>query len=96
MSQLFKPDAVYPSDHIGPFIELTGPIIIVEEILDYWKITIQTDKGIFTGYTDEGIILHRKFPPRIGYKAKIHIYNSGGGWYPDDRIVGWGVFGNEC
>ena len=42
---------------------------------------VLTERGEAIGYTTH--------PPKVGYRATIRLYNSGGGWYPDDRIVGW-------
>jgi hypothetical protein len=78
---------VYPLDDIGPYVEFTGKVIEVDDkrnVNNEWeevKVSVQTERGIFSGYTPR--------PPKVGYYARIRLYNSGGGWYPDDRIVGW-------
>jgi hypothetical protein len=82
MSRLFDPDLVYPSDEVGPFTELTGVVVSVGEPLgEEVRVDVYTHQGIFSAFTLR--------PPKVGYMATVRIYDSGGGWYPDDRIVRW-------
>jgi hypothetical protein len=80
---LFKPGVVYPSDWVGPYVELHGTVTAVSEHEegDDAMVTVKTPEGEFDGVTPR--------PPKVGYSATIHVYNSGGGWYPDNRVVGW-------
>lgn len=81
---LFDRSFVYPSDEIGPYIELYG---IVESVGDTTgedvSVTVSTDKGKFVGY-----YLSKHAPP-IGSRASIRVYDAGGGFYPDNKITGW-------
>lgn len=85
--KLFDPNLVYPSDEVGPHVDLEGIVIGVgvqfypEYSWDEVPVLVKTEYGNFTGYTSR--------PPKAGYRATIRVYNSGGGWYPDDRIIGW-------
>jgi hypothetical protein len=82
---LFDNNYVYPSDRYGgQYIVLSGEILSVSEICDHLSISVKTDKGTFTGYTP---ILSCN--PKVGYIAQIKIYDCGGGWYPDNQIMGW-------
>ena len=86
MKKLFNPDFVYPSDDVGPYVELDGTIVKIGEPSFYSvRIDVKTERGILSGYTTH----LPKSLPQIGWKAIIRLYNSGGGWYPDDKIVGW-------
>jgi hypothetical protein len=86
MSKLFDLEIVYPSDDVGPYIELNGIIAeIGEPLFDCVAIDVRTEYGILSGYTTH----LPKSLPKVGWKAIIRLYNSGGGWYPDDKIVGW-------
>jgi hypothetical protein len=29
--------------------------------------------------------------PQVGHQARIRIYDAGGGWYPDNKIMSYGV-----
>ena len=82
---LFDRNLVYPSDQTGPYVELEGKVLrIGEPISNSVSVQVETEHGIFTGYTAEGLGF-----PEVGYLARIRIYDSGGGWYPDDLVVGW-------
>lgn len=87
--RLFDPNLVYPSDEMGEYIELVGEI--TEMGGPFWhfvSVTVRAKKGVFKGFWDT----RSGHSPKVGQWARIRIYNSGGGFYPDDRIVG---FGNE-
>ena len=91
MSRLFEPDVVYPRDDTGCYIELEGEVIEVDdeslsELECVYEVKVRTEKGDFSGWTDGPPNIK---PPAVGYRARIRIYNSGGGWYPDDKIVFW-------
>lgn len=86
MDPLFDHRYVYPSDDVGPYVELKGTVIAVGDHLgDACSVKVETDKGTFTGYWN-----HPTTSPKVGYNASIRIYDAGGGWYPDNRITGWG------
>jgi len=61
------------------------------------RVKVKTEKGDFTGYWDgrpSRLICYWDGPPsrltrmpKVGGKATIRIYDSGGGWYPDNEIV---------
>jgi hypothetical protein len=81
----------YPRDNIGEYQDLVGPIIAYTAEYDRtWTITISTAAGDSQGFLEgssdykEGTRL-----PRIGGQATIRIYDWGGGWYPDDRVMGY-------
>ena len=86
--RMIKPDLVYSMDEVGPHIDLVGTVIEVGDKHPDWdddweeiKVIVQTEQGIFYGWTPR--------PPKVGYQATIRIYHVGGGWYPDNRIIGW-------
>lgn len=79
---MFDRNFVYPSDNVGFYIKLEGTISEVSKCFDGWKAAVKTDKGTFTGYGEYHM-------PCIGYLARIRIYDSGGGFYPDNSITGW-------
>lgn len=81
---LFDRTLVYPSDHIGPYVELDGTVTNVRSLIgeDEALIDVQTIKGLFTGVS-------RPPFPEVGYEARIRIYDAGGGFYPDNRVTGW-------
>lgn len=87
---LFDPNLVYPCDSTGPYTELGGTIVSVGEPLhdddldNSVAVKVETSEGAFTGY-----LTYSRMLPEVGYRAIIRLYRSGGGWYPDDRIVGW-------
>lgn len=90
MSVRFDLDVVYPSDSIGPYVELSGTVTRVDA--EYGGIDVEVEEGgapfVVTGYNE----LYRQRPehaPRVGYTAQVRIYMSGGGFYPDNKIMGW-------
>jgi hypothetical protein len=94
LASLFEPGVVYPSDHVGEYVEVSGVILEVGEPLsDSVSVTIEVPPGVrgegrHTGYwTGPGI--ERGDLPPVGGKATLHLYRAGGGWYPDDRVVSW-------
>jgi hypothetical protein len=82
---LFDHALAYPQDGVGPYTELDGIVTRVgtqDEPDDEVAVTVKTaDHGELTGYTPR--------PPKVGYTARIRVYECGGGWYPDNRIMGW-------
>lgn len=89
MGKLFDPNLVYPQDDMGEYIELVGEITKVGGVLgDSVSVTVKTDKGTFIGYWESPP--SGKYFPKTGQWARIRCYNSGGGWYPDDKITGFG------
>jgi hypothetical protein len=94
MSRLFDPKLVYPSDDVGPYQEFEGEIIKTEDLSDLGYVHVHVDVpnvGVLSGYwyIPGSLRQNNKIRPRVGGTARIRIYNSGGGWYPDDRITGW-------
>jgi hypothetical protein len=91
--RLFEPNVVYPSDRTGGgYVEFEGPVVEVGDPLDTssgmleMPVVVRTEKGDFRGWTN---CPSHHGPLRVGDRATIRVYDSGGGWYPDDRIVGW-------
>lgn len=81
--RLFDDNLVYPRDEYGCYIETDGYVISVGEPLsDCFSIGVSTKFGTFVGYASSHFHV-----PNIGCIATIRIYDIGGGWYPDDRIV---------
>jgi hypothetical protein len=81
--RLFERDKVYPSDSVGAYIDLEGRVVAVEAgVSGVWFVRVETEKGTFTG-------VEERLPPEEGFRATVRIYDSGGGWYPDDRIISW-------
>ena len=90
MNRLFDNTFVYPSDEKGTYIDLDGEVIRVGEPLSNdVGITVKTHLGTYTGYT------YFKHAPHVGCIATIRVYRSGGGWYPDNKIVGWRIAKDE-
>lgn len=86
---LFSPNFVYPNDGKSDYVELEGRITFVEpkQFRDgAYQIDVVTDHGVFTGYWDGPPSITG---PEIGYMARIRVYRSGGGYYPDNEIRGW-------
>lgn len=75
---------VYPSDQYGEYIELEGEVTWVEadEDNEPYSAKVHTPEGTFDCFGTGQ-------KPAVGYRARVRIYNAGGGWYPDDRIIGW-------
>lgn len=86
MEPLFQNGLVYPSDNIGPYVDLPGTVVTVDDdpLDDHVEVKVDTgDRGIFSGW-----ILAR-IKPDVGCLATVRVYRAGGGFYPDNRIVGW-------
>lgn len=93
MTRLFEHGVSYPSDREGGcYVEFEGPVVEVGKPLDETSdmletpVTVRTEKGDFRGWAT--------FPaccgaPVVGDRATIRVYDSGGGWYPDDKIISW-------
>jgi hypothetical protein len=85
MNELFKRDLVYPSDEVGAFEELIGVATHVGQANgdNETRVEVTTlEHGIFTAYA-------RNYPPLVGSTCKIRVYRSGGGFYPDHRVMSW-------
>lgn len=84
MPKLFENDLVYPRDQYGSYVALQGTIVGVVGTLDEGCnfFEVQTEYGTFQAVWDH-------HPPSVGCGATIHVYDSGGGHYPDNRIVSW-------
>jgi hypothetical protein len=95
MSNLFNNNFVYPSDaQGGRYVDLVGEIInvgqpsCIDEREGY--IEVKTNKGTFSGYGYFTYNDNTGWHPKVGYFAEIHIYDCGGGWYPDNQVTSWG------
>jgi|SRR5579863_6449648 len=89
--KLFDPKYALPCDEVGPFEDVVGIVTYVDdERLTHGEVQVKvmTEFGEFTGYTGGSTHV-----PKVGYAARMHIYQIGGGWYPDDRVVGWSSSG---
>lgn len=93
MTRLFEPGVSYPSGREGgEYVEFEGSIVEVGEPLSTTSdmlempVVVRTEKGNLRGWTNYPAHHGRL---RVGDRATIRAYNSGGGWYPDDRITGW-------
>ena len=81
---LFDRNFVYPCDDVGAYVELTGEIIEVGKPLGGdCCVVVKTEHGVFSGF------YWAEYAPQTGYTAKIRIYNVGGGFYPDNKIIEW-------
>ena len=84
MGHLFDRNLVYPRDHVGPYVELDGDIVEVGEPMDdSVEVTIDTEHGRVSGWADGPFLRAVK---GAGW-ARIRVYDSGGGFYPDNRVV---------
>ena len=83
---IFDPNLVYPADRFGRYQELRGIIINFKDIdiLDWVTADVITMEGQYRVYGDR--ISHL---PKVGYQAKIRVYEQGGGDYLDSRLMGW-------
>ena len=97
MKRLFEPGFVYPCDSIGEYEDLTGEVVHVDEFDDdddcvAVKVKIE-DVAVITGFWRLPNSNRKSVwcAPLKGYYAKIRVYRSGGGFYPDDIITGWSI-----
>ena len=83
---LFDNRYVYSCDSVGEHRDLEGKVVYVDPdpIDECVAVDVDTEYGVIQGFTYTDTHL-----PKVGYTATIRVYNSRGGWYPDDRIVGW-------
>jgi hypothetical protein len=82
---LFDFAVAYPSDDVGPYLELWGKVLTVSErFYTGQAIEVRTNEGVFSGYTN-----YSPKPSSCVWWAKIRIYDSGGGFYPDNKIMEW-------
>lgn len=95
MKELFDKNFVYPCDDTGEYIDLTGKIksIDVDKGFDHIKYEVETEYGIFSGYQAKYVGMMKQpagWEKRYedAYYATIRIYRAGGGFYPDNRIIG--------
>lgn len=84
---MFKNGVEYPRDDVGEFIEVQGPAI---DIVDGEpaKITIQSPDGEITGWA-HGHLAEAARQLRTVGQYIVRVYHCGGGFYPDNRVVGW-------
>lgn len=86
MPPLFDPKLAYPRDEMGCYIEFTGEVVGVsgDPDSDFYsaEVFIASRNETGRGYS-------RRPAPSVGDVATLRVYDSGGGWYPDDKIVGW-------
>lgn len=70
------------------YTELEGEIVFID--CEFGQIDVEIDNKIYTGYCDWiSSATPKNRIPKIGWKAKIRIYKIGGGFYPDNRVLGW-------
>jgi hypothetical protein len=88
MPRLFDRKYVYPSDGIGEYVTLEGPVVAfkVFEDRELLKVTVRTKHGDMTGWA-EGRMADATDIGNVK-QATIRVYNAGGGFYPDNRITG--------
>lgn len=83
--KIFDDNLVYPVDENGRYVEVDGYVVSTGEhldLFDFFSVDVLTKFGTLTGYASS-----RFSVPNIGCVATIRIYDQGGGWYPDDKIV---------
>lgn len=88
MSVRFDPRLVYPSDNVGGcYIDVPGRVVDVGFPLrprEEYPVTVEVAEDEehtgFTGYMGD-------FKPQVGDHAVIRVYDAGGGWYPDNRVL---------
>jgi hypothetical protein len=90
---LFEPNTVYPNDSgvggMGEYIDVEGEIISVGPSLDdAVKVTISSKHGAVSGWAHGPTGSYFSTHPMVGSRATIRVYRSGGGWYPDNRVIG--------
>lgn len=88
---VFERGRRYPHDGVSEYVDLDGEVLTVgsghvDDVDDNEvRVTVRTrEHGEFTAYTFKGATR-----PPIGSRATVRLYVIGGGWYPDDRVVGW-------
>jgi hypothetical protein len=85
MPLLFNPHLVYPSDEFGPYLELVGQIVSVNSPLSGGEVgvKVKTERGQFTAY----VCKHMSDFVGMAKWVRVRVYDSGGGWYPDNRVM---------
>lgn len=84
----------YPSDRIGRYQEFEGKIVHTDAPRGsgvYYVAVLVEGVGRLLGYW-EIPDSHRddsSWAPPVGGTARIRVYDSGGAWYPDNRIMGF-------
>jgi hypothetical protein len=80
----------FPCDVNGHYRTLSGKIVSINNgfkredgTFDLVKVEVMTEYGCLYGF------ITTPPKPKVGYDAKIRVYNCGGGWYPDDLIEWW-------
>jgi hypothetical protein len=76
---IFEPDLVCPSDGIGSYVDLVGIVISSVSTFDSFLVQVQTLDRKFSAIS--------KLQPKPGFLAVVRIYQSGGGFYPDNRVI---------
>lgn len=87
-----EPKKAFQSDSTGPYTEVTGPVIRFgdHDDEDTAKVVISSEHGEVHGWAHGPMarkIVRHKAADRG--TATIRVYNAGGGWYPDNRVVTW-------
>ena len=90
MATLFSKKIVYPvfSDCHGCYAELDG---FVMSVADYETggsvlVRVRTPQGDFSAECDLRLVGNGVRPSDV---VRVRVYDSGGGSYPDNRVVGW-------
>jgi hypothetical protein len=90
MGIFWNPCLVYPRDHTGQYQEFEGKIVkssVCGERLV--QVTLEVEGiGELSGYWRTLSDTTKSLPP-IGGTACIRVYDAGGGWYPDNKIMSW-------
>ncbi len=83
---LFEPGLKYPRDRVGEYVDVIGEVVLFEED---GCVTISTSYGNIRGWTDEDgpITRYAMQNPGVLKYAHIRVYNAGGGWYPDNKLI---------
>ncbi len=74
-------------DEVGAGVDLEGTVLDVEEALDpddpvckNYPVVVLTEHGDFHGFSP--------WPVEPGDEVILRCYDAGGGWYPDDMVIG--------
>ena len=81
MSRLFDRNYAYPCDDVGPYVEIEGTLVSSK---DGAAIVEVPGRGRYTVYNEAML---DRFKPDPGDRARIRVYDAGGGFYPDDKLV---------
>lgn len=94
MGVTWNPCLIYPSDRTGRYQEFEGRISksVDHRDLGFAHVTIEVEGiGELSGYwpIPDNHRNDSRWVPPVGGTARIHVYDAGGGWYPDNEIMGF-------